>query len=165
MRSRESTDDMGGHMKRALILATIPVVLACASEEKKAEQRVENEQNMQIGVSSPKQAANVGRLAIERSEKLTPAQKEKFIAILNKTQTETLAIKEQEGQLKSALFQDLASAKYDDQMVRVYKSKLQDLEKKKLDLMFSSLDQVRDLLHAEKVDHDEVMRLFRNQYF
>ncbi|MGE4133002.1 MAG: hypothetical protein AB7F86_15275 [Bdellovibrionales bacterium] len=137
-------------MKRAILLSSI--ILGAAGCATTAEKNVENAAHAQVGTESPTHAAASGRQAIMHSDKLTSEQKTKFLDLMDKTQAETKWIKEQEGRLKAALFEDLTAGKYEAKEISAYKSKLKGLEQKKLDLMFSSLDKVRSILGKDEVD-------------
>ncbi len=145
---------------RIAVLALALTAIGCATT---ADKNVEAKAQAQVGTETPTHAAAAGRMAILKSSALTEEQKEKFTQIMDKAQLNTMTIREEQGQLKAALFKDLASGNFNHKEVATYKSKLQTLEKRKLDLMFKSLDEVRSVLGKNQLD-PEVMEHLRESF-
>lgn len=143
--------------------AVLALALAASGCATTADQNVETKAQAQVGTESPAHAAAGGRMAVLKSSGLTDVQKEKFMQIMDKAQLNTMTIREEQGQLKAALFKDLAAGNYDHKEVASYKAKLQTLEKRKLDLMFKSLDEVRALLGKNQID-PQVMENLRESF-
>lgn len=134
-------------MKKIIVTLLLPGLWmglsACATQ---AEKQVDAQAAEQSAIQSPNQAAYSGRFAVRVSEKLSGDQKVKFLEIMDQTQAKVNDIRAQEGQLKAAMFQSLSEGNFNDSEMNVFKKKLKKLEGQKLDLMFSSLDDVRKLL-------------------
>lgn len=143
---------------RSLLIPLTFAAVGCATT---ADKNVETKAQAEVGTESPAHAAAAGRMAIMNSTSLTAEQKEKFMQVMDKAQTNTMAIREEQGQLKAALFKDLAAGTFSQKEVASYKSKLQTLEKKKLDVMFKSLDEVKALL-GKNMNSQVVERLKEN---
>jgi hypothetical protein len=99
---------------------------------------------------NPSEAQVGARFDIMGSPNLTIEQKNKFIQVMNETQTQVTSIKQREGDIKAHLFRSLATGKYDRKTVDSAKKQLRKLEDEKMNLMFLSLDRVREIL-GEKV--------------
>jgi Spy/CpxP family protein refolding chaperone len=137
-------------------------LLALAGCASTAEKNVNAEVKQQEGIHTTAQAATTGRMEIMASDKLTKEQKDKFMELMGKTQAKTVSLREESAKLKAALFEQLTQAKYDHKEISVYKSKIQKVEKQKMDLMFNSLDEVRKILGASAKDPD-VLKMYRER--
>jgi Spy/CpxP family protein refolding chaperone len=140
-----------------LLLSSL--ALGCASS---AEKEVETQVSQEKPATAPGEVAGRGRDAIMNSKSLNEEQKKKIVDLMAKVQVENNTLKEETTKLKMTLFKSIAEGGYKAEQVNVMKSKLQKLENKKMDLMFSSLDQVKDILGVpdknKQQDYSDIYR-------
>lgn len=118
--------------------------------------------NPQMGVQSPAEAQVGARFDIMGSPHLTLEQKNQFMRVMNETQSQVTVIKQKEGELKAELFKSLASGQYDRKAMNRFKKNLRKLEDEKMNLMFSSLDQVKVILGDKIKDSPDLFDQFHN---
>lgn len=148
-------------MNKTILLLPALTLMACATP---AEKVVDHKVEEQAAIESPNQAAHAGRFAIRASDKLTEEQKTKFLNLMNKTESQVNEIRMKEGQLKAALFQDLAEGKYNQREIQIVKNRLRKLEIQKLELMFDSIEEIRVLLGGISDVDSEVMNYYRSNW-
>ncbi len=150
-------------MKNSIFIGMIifaGFISGCAStSEKKVSQEVSDQKQ----IESPNQAVASGRFAIKQSTRLTELEKTRFFEVMDRTQASVAEIKKKEGQLMAALFQSLAERKYDPREIHVYRTKLRKLEDEKLNLMFTSLEEIRHLFGKEQQENldRELLQYYR----
>jgi Spy/CpxP family protein refolding chaperone len=143
-------------------LSLMALLVGCATPTA-AEKQVQQNVSEQKSIESTAQAAGSGRFAIHQSTKLTEDQKIRLLALMDRAELNIADIRKKEGQLKAALFQELAEGHYDRKEIAVYKSKLKKLEAEKMDLMFSNLEESRKILGPTQ-PHDldqEMLEFYR----
>lgn len=155
-------------MKNYLVLS-LPLILSstllggCATQAKK-EKEMDQKVTQEVSVGLPGEAAAGGIDAIENSQSLTTAQKEKIRALMKSTQAEVQNLRIETNKLKATLFKSFANGTYAAEDVSILKKRLTKLEEKKMDAMFSSLDQVQKILgySPRKPIDFEIHNLYRD---
>lgn len=147
-------------MKYALLLIAF-LALGCAAESKKEE--VQPPTTTQSGISNMPDATQAGRMDFMTSPNLTPEQKDKFMKLMSQTEVKMAGIKQDQANLKAALFRSLSEGKYNKKDVNSYKSKIKKLESKKMDLMFSNLDRAHEILGKDFENNPDFVRAYLNR--
>lgn len=134
-------------MKASILAVALLLVLAsgCATS---ADKKIEKDIAQQPEVTSA-QAAESGRVAITKSPQLSPEQKEKMMALMDRTKAEMASIRKDEAQVKASLFKYLATGAFNEREIATYKSKLVKMENKKMQLMFANIKETRKILGKE----------------
>lgn len=137
-------------MKYTNILTTALItvlLMGCATSAKnKADQQI----SQQPTAVTPAQAAADGRTAIMNSQNLTEEQRMKILSVIDTTTIKLEDIKMQQGQVLAALMNSLAKGEYVDAEMNQYKSKLQKLENKKMDIMFANFKQMKSIIGPKR---------------
>lgn len=141
---------------RAAILL-LALMTGCAT---KTEKKIDNDIAKQPEVTSA-QAAESGQVAITNSPKLSPEQKEKMLALMNRTKVEMAVIRKDEAQIKASLFKYLATGSYEDREIAAYKLKLLKMENKKMQLMFANIKETRKILGKEAQFNPDLLEFDR----
>lgn len=137
-------------LKLVLCLGLVSLAIGACSTETKKEKEIDQKVSQETAVGLPGEAAANGRDAIESSKGLTAEQKEKIHAIMNKTQVEVQNLRIETNQLKATLFKSFADGTYKPADIAILKKRLTKIESKKMDAMFSSLEQVQKILGYTK---------------
>lgn len=132
-------------------VAIFSLAMGCASQKAKTE--VDRKVSEESVTMTPGETAAKGRDAILQSKYLTEAQKTKILGIMTNTQVKSVALREETARLKAVLFETLGEKNYKADQVAVIKSRLKKIENEKMDLMFSSLDQVKEVLGVSDDEH------------
>ncbi len=140
-------------------LATL-TLSACSSSPK---HETTQQEPPSARVESTSEAAQIGRFDIMTSPDLTAEQKTRFMKVMNETQTKVAIIKKEESDVKVLLFRSLAKGQYNRHEVNRYKTQLKKLEDKKMNLMFTSLDQVKDILESAQKHNPDFFDQFRSR--
>jgi Spy/CpxP family protein refolding chaperone len=143
----------------AMLLLLTGLMVGCATAaNKEVDKKVAGEQSS----SAPDAIIQSGHEAIMNSKNLTDEQKQKIVGIMARVRAENLALKEESTKLKIAFFQTLGEKDYKADQVAVIKRRLQKLQNKKMDLMFSSLEEVQGVLgvksEKDRRDMDQIFR-------
>jgi hypothetical protein len=132
---------IGGFMK-AIILSSLLFLAACATKEtnEKVDERVDK-QETQAAVDS-REAHDT----ILQSPGLSSVEKEKLQGIYEKSFSQAAKIRQQVGKNKAALFDALTDENAKKGEVNALKRRIIDLERKHVDLMFKSLEDVASIV-------------------
>ena len=138
-------------------LVSLTFFLGCASSTKKEVDKDIAEQHE----TTSAQSVDTGRKVIAESSRLTEDQKQKMLALMDRTQAEIASIKKEEGQIKASLFKYLAREELTESKISIYRSQLVKIDKKKMDLMFSSLEETQKILGKPGEDYPDLRELYR----
>jgi len=136
------------------------MVMACANTVSK---KVETDIATQNDINS-RQSLNTGLNVISRSKNLTDVQKAELIDLMDKTRMKMNDIRRNEAHAKSSFFKYLADGEIDDAHIKAYRKELMNLEKQKMDLMFSNLKTTRKILGkklASEKDLSELQEMYQ----
>jgi hypothetical protein len=118
---------------------------ACSTDSKK-----EREIDRGIAQESPTldvhESVESASKIIQNSKKLTEAQKVKMLALVQRTHVDLDALRSSGSQIKSAMFKSLAGGTFLPMDIGILKLRLRENENKKIDVVFSSLFEVREIL-------------------
>jgi hypothetical protein len=154
------------NLKRVFYAVGFLGLIACASTQasKELDNRIANEKPLQ----TPGEIAIQGAKNFSETPGLSENQRLELLRINRETAEQAHAIQAQIGQTKSVLFEVLAKPQYKKSEVEYLKNKLSKLDKKRLNLMFQSLDKVEKVLGRSSVDKKnlyEDMYLKEHQVF
>ena len=128
--------------------ATALLTLGCASTKPKLEPdaNLDREVKAQPEANTPEDIAKRAAEAFANAPGLTSDQRIKLLTIYSRTYSEAMAIRKEIGQSKSLLFQLVASTSYKSSDVEKLKSKVVALDKRRLDIMFTALRDVQNVV-------------------
>lgn len=149
----------------SLVGSLLLIILAggCATPVAK-EREIDKKVDQEVVVGFTGEAANIGQEAIEESANLTEEQKNKIRALIKKTQAEVQEIKIETNKLKATLIKSFSDGTYKAEDIRILKKRLTKLEERKMDTMFSNLDEVQKILGYKPKSRDiehELRNLYR----
>lgn len=136
---------------KAICISTLVLTLSgCTSAEKEQEsamnEKIQNEAPANSSESILQRAANM----FANAEGLTADQKQKLSTIYTKTYVESMQIRREMGKSKSLLFSTLSKPEYTTSEITFLKKKIVDLDQKRLNLMFTALDDVQAVVGKGK---------------
>ncbi len=147
-------------MKRNQVIMALIFALAAGCVTTKTEKAIDQDISQQTA-TTPAQAEESGRDAIINSTNLTQEQKEKMLTMMDRAHAELASIRKNESQVRSSLVKYLASGQYEIREISTYRKKLQKIENKRLDLIFSNLKESRKILGKESLHNPNLIDLDR----
>jgi hypothetical protein len=151
---------MGKNICRIALSALILVAAGCASKtssEKVVEKKIETTK-----APGPGDLASLGHDAFLNAPGLTEAQKIKLSQIMKDTYGEATKVKTEIGKAKLVLFETITSPDYRQKDVDVLKKKIVQLDKKRMDLMFASLDEVQKVIGRNPETAEYLRKIMRD---
>lgn len=133
----------------------------CSSSQKQQEASLEEQVQAQPEANTPEAIHARVVEAFDQAPGLTNEQKGQLSAIYNRTFSEAMMIRKEIGQSKSLMFELLATKDYRSKDVELLKKKITQLDQKRLNLMFKSLDDVQKVVGYGK-DKEEIYRRLRD---
>jgi len=130
---------------RAALIGGLVITSACGSKDKKPDE-LDQKISTQAPADTPNQIMERASMAFANAEGLTQEQKLKLSEIYKRVYTESMQIRRDIGQSKSLLFMTLAKTNYKASEVTELKKKIVNLDQKRLNLMFSALDDVQSVV-------------------
>ena len=136
----------------SLLLLTIAA--ACANApSKKLDEKVSEEKNVQQSADLDKEAGNIFKTA----PGLTATQR----AQLEQIRTDLVAkrddLHKESLQLRSVLVKDIVSSTEHVEEIKIIKNRLREIEDKRLDVLFDSIDKMNHVLGKYAAEHQKEM--------
>lgn len=139
----------------AIGLGLLGLASAGCSSAKKDETQLKQEIQAQAPADSPDQIMQRAAMAFSNAEGLSADQKLRLQAVYSRVYSESMKIRREMGQSKSLLFMTLAKVNYKAAEITSLKKKIITLDQRRLNLMFSALDEVQKIvgkgIEAEKI--------------
>jgi hypothetical protein len=137
-------------LSRGLALLGVSLmVVACSSsptEEQVAEKAVTEKAAQEPVAQSPQQILERAAEQFSSAPGLTAEQKTKLAEVYSRVYIESMGLRREMGQNKSLLFTTLSKPNYKPSEIKVLKSKIVQLDQKRLNLMFEALDDVEKIV-------------------
>ena len=151
------------HSKKYFLTALTALALtACSSEAKKTD--LDKQVAQEKPADSPQEIAKRAAESFSNAPGLTADQKMKLRDVYAKTYAEAAEIRREIGQSKSLLFKTLAKNDYKSKEIEQLKNKIVDLDKKRLSIMFQSMEDVQKIIGYGK-DREEIYQHLRDCEF
>ena len=142
---------MKSTMTKVLIAASLLMGFGCASSAHKEEVReVNKEVREQAPADTPEQIAARAGETFANAEGLNADQKTRLALVYKNVYLESMKIRREIGQSKSALFSTLAKPNYKDSEVAILKKKIVGLDQQRLNIMFDALTEVQKIVGKGK---------------
>lgn len=146
-----------------VILRLIPLacltLAACSGANKALEAKVAS----QPPVESGSQVRTEADRLIRSEPGLSDEQKQKLLSLRTSVSSQLDEIRDHSLRLRSVLVEELLSPSYDMDEVSLIKKRLKKLEKKRLSLLFDSVDEANEILGHQAQGHATLMRALLNQ--
>ncbi len=137
-------------IKQSLILFLLLASAACTSKAVREEALMNSEVKAQPPADTPEKIVGRAAEAFSNVEGLKPEQKAKLSDIYVRVYTDSKLIRREIGQSKSLLFMTLAKPDYKESEITMLKKKIVTLDQKRLNLMFTALDEVQKVVGKGK---------------
>lgn len=131
--------------KLILLFTSLFFAVSCAttsSTQSDLNQRIQAEKR----ADSPEEIAQRAAEIFSQAPDLTAEQKSKLQALYLKTYAESRQIRKEIGQMKSLLFKEAANKKFKSKDVNELTRKILDADQKRLNLMFSALEEMQSIV-------------------
>jgi hypothetical protein len=136
---------MNAAKKTLLVLISIAIFSSCAT--KKVDQNVDAKLAQTPPVSGPAELNKDASNTIATAPGITDDQRAKLIAIQKTIQEKLGKLREESLKMRELLIQEVVRTEnYNDNEVNRIKSRLKDVENKRLATLFKGLDQANDVL-------------------
>ncbi len=129
---------------------------ATASHEKSEESKVDEKISQQHPSAEPGEMAIQGALTFSDMPGITEQQKLDLLKLNKETADEAHSLGMQIRQAKMTLFQTLSTPNYKKSEVAILKKKIVKLDKKRLDVMFHTLDKVEKIIGKSDVNKEKL---------
>ncbi len=137
-------------------LVTVLFVLqGCAHS--RAEKELDTELAAGPNVKNAAQLSGEAAKAIAAEPNLTSVQKARLDALHKTVETQNKHLYEESLKLRSQLIKEVFAVKYDAEEVAVIKKRLEEVEKKRLSLLFSAVDQANVILGRQTGRNQRLM--------
>lgn len=137
-------------IKQGLILIALLASAACTTKAAREEALMNSEVKAQAPADTPEKIVGRASEAFSNVEGLKPEQKAKLSDIYVRVYTDSKSIRREIGQSKSLLFMTLAKPDYKESEITMLKKKIVALDQKRLNLMFTALDDVQKVVGKGK---------------
>lgn len=141
----------------AFALMSISLVGCATRASKAAEANLTEKIKAEPVLGTPEQIAAHAAEIFSTTPGLTNEQRQKLMAIYAQTFSESMSLRKEIGQSKSLLFETIAKVDYKSVEVTRLKKRIADLDKKRLAMMFKSLDQAQDIV-GHGIPREDVFR-------
>lgn len=137
---------------------------SCSSSQKAADAELDQRVKAQPEASTPAEIAKRAADTFANAPNLSEDQKARLRAIYLRVSTEAAEIRKEIGQSKSLMFQLVAKKDFKSSDVQRLKSKIVDLDLKRLQIMFKALEEVQAVVGFGS-DREELYRHLRDYEF
>lgn len=153
-------------LKKLSLALLIAAVAGCTSapKEETVEQKVDKQIQAEKPLNKPGDIAQKGHEAFLNAPGLTEAQKIKLNEIVSKTYADAILFKTELGKTKGALFEAMVSPTASPKEVNLLKKKVIDLDKKRLDLMLTAMDEVQKVIGRNKETAEYFRKIMKEHY-
>lgn len=144
------------------VLATLVIAfsLGCASETKQVKRAADERVAQQEPMNQPKQMMSKFHEMFTQAPGLTEKQRSQLREILVRTFVSAQKIKTDFTKTKGAMIEALVDPDMGPSDVEVYKNRLVELDRKRLDVMLGALDQSQRILGKNKETAEYYRQLF-----
>ena len=141
------------------VIFTFLLLTASACSTSKVDKKVSQEA-AQEPVQNTTQAQKRTADLINESPDLTGEQKTKLLALQNQVRTQLEANGKDGLKFRELLVEKILSKKYKSGEVEIVKNKIRDLEKKRVAILFDSVDKANEILGRASVNNQRMLRDF-----
>jgi uncharacterized protein YcfL len=152
---------MSQSARKLFIILLSATFVGCASENKKL---LTDKMNMQTSVHSRADLRQAANESIAASPQLTPVQKQMLTDLRISISNQSDEVDQQALNLKSQLLKDIMAEKYDVTEVRLIKDQMRALEDKRINMIFSAIDQSNEIIGRDLPKNQHMMREFIGDY-
>lgn len=152
---------MSQSARKLFVILLSATFVGCASENKKL---LTDKMNMQTSVHSRADLRQAANESIAASPKLTPMQKRMLTDLRISISNQSDEVDQQALNLKSQLLKDIMAEKYDVTEVRLIKDQMRALEDKRINIIFSAIDQSNEIIGRDLPKNQHMMREFIGDY-
>jgi hypothetical protein len=145
---------------KKLIFATLPVLfIGLSSCAHKAERKLEDKISQEATVTDTSLSANTTKL-IDSAPGLTDGQRSRLTVLRDETQKTVGSLEERSLKLRSILYKDLAAAKFNRKEVDLIKSRIKEVEKKKIGTLLDAVEKANLILGNEALQNEKNLNDF-----
>ena len=143
---------------KALALALAFTLVDCASQQ--MTKQVDAEVKAEPVHTEPNALANKGYSAVEQSSNLTPEQKIKLTALIDKAHDESKRLAAEDSQIKGVLIETMTATPYDPGKVMELKHRLMKNSQARISNTMHSLHEMQKVMGVSKTPayHDEIYK-------
>lgn len=134
------------------------ILQSCASGD--ANRKLDDKIAAQGEVRDRKQLQKEATDMIESAQGLSADQKSQLLSLRNSTKRNLDDLQQQSLRLKSLLVKDLLTSGYDSNEVGLIKSRLKDVESKKLSTTFDAVERANTILGRQVAQNPDIMDEF-----
>ena len=141
-----------------IVAASLFILQGCAHS--RAEKELDSELAAEPTVKNTAQLSDEAGKAIQNEPNLTADQRAKLDALHKSIQTQNKELREESLKLRSQLIKEVFAAKYDVEEVAVIKKRLEEVEKKRLAVLFGAGDRANVILGRQAGRNQQLMQDF-----
>ena len=143
---------------RSLAILLLSLAFGCSHEA--VEKDISQKMNRESDVTSQDDLTSKANLVVQNAKGISNDQRRRLMELRSATTMQLEINWQQQLKLKSVLIKEVIQTDYKENEVELIKSKLKDLESKRLAIMFSSVDEANRIMGREARVNDDVMKDF-----
>lgn len=147
-------------MKLKFAAFVVPALILSACGHAAIEKSIDQKLTQESDVKTIADLNSEENSFVAGAKNITPEQKTQLLALRALTRQKLNTNNQESNKMKSVLIQDLVAAQYKENEVELIKSKLKNLQSKRLTIMFQAVEEANSIMGREARMNDEVMRDF-----
>lgn len=124
------------------------------------DQRIDDKLTQETAIKHRADLSAEANELIKSAPGLSDEQRAELAQLRDKSAAELDSISAQSIKLRGLLIQDVVSSNYDQDEVQAIKTRLKNLENKRLSLVFDTVDQANTILGHQALEHQQIINSF-----